>query len=71
MRHLALLPIWRSFQTEEPMNFEGEFYTHNLMTPFFNPGPIEHPQIPVYIAGVNTRMCRVWRVFPKLWPAPP
>jgi probable F420-dependent oxidoreductase len=56
---LALRAIWRSFQTEEPMNFEGEFYTHNLMTPFFNPGPIEHPQIPVYIAGVNTRMCRV------------
>jgi probable F420-dependent oxidoreductase len=56
---LALRGIWRSFQTEAPMNFEGEFYTHNLMTPFFNPGPIEHPQIPVYIAGVNTLMCRV------------
>jgi probable F420-dependent oxidoreductase len=26
------------------------------MTPFFNPGPIEHPEIPVYIAGVNTRL---------------
>ena len=25
------------------------------MTPFFNPGPIENPEIPVYIAGVNTR----------------
>jgi probable F420-dependent oxidoreductase len=24
------------------------------MTPFFNPGPIEHPEIPVHIAGVNT-----------------
>jgi probable F420-dependent oxidoreductase len=26
------------------------------MTPFFNPGPIGHPEIPVYIAGVNTRL---------------
>jgi probable F420-dependent oxidoreductase len=26
------------------------------MTPFFNPGPIEHPEIPIYIAGVNTRL---------------
>jgi alkanesulfonate monooxygenase SsuD/methylene tetrahydromethanopterin reductase-like flavin-dependent oxidoreductase (luciferase family) len=26
------------------------------MTPFFNPGPIEHPEIPVYMAGVNTRL---------------
>jgi probable F420-dependent oxidoreductase len=25
-----------------------------LMSPFFNPGAIEHPNIPIYIAGVNT-----------------
>jgi probable F420-dependent oxidoreductase len=52
----ALRAIWASFQTGEPLNFEGEFYRHTLMTPFFNPGPIEHPEIPVYIAGVNTRL---------------
>src|SRR5918992_2378088 len=50
----ALRAIWNSFQTDEPLNFEGEFYRHTLMTPFFNPGPIEHPEIPVHIAGVNT-----------------
>jgi probable F420-dependent oxidoreductase len=49
----ALRAIWDSFQTDEPLNFEGEFYRHTLMTPFFNPGPIEHPEIPVHIAGVN------------------
>ena len=53
---LALRAIWHSFQLEGPLNFEGEFYRHTLMTPFFNPGPIEHPEIPVYIAGVNTRL---------------
>src|ERR671939_1206576 len=53
---LALRAIWESFQTEGPLEFEGEFYRHTLMTPFFNPGPIEHPEIPVYIAGVNTRL---------------
>jgi probable F420-dependent oxidoreductase len=52
----ALRAIWDSFQTEGPLNFEGEFYRHTLMTPFFNPGPIEHPQIPIHIAGVNTRL---------------
>ncbi|HEU5320026.1 MAG TPA: LLM class flavin-dependent oxidoreductase, partial [Methylomirabilota bacterium] len=26
---------------------------------FFNPGPIDHPKIPVYLAGVNEHMCRV------------
>ena len=56
---LALRAIWESFQTEGPLQFEGEFYSHTLMTPFFNPGPIEHPEIPVYIAGVNTRLARL------------
>jgi probable F420-dependent oxidoreductase len=56
---LALRAIWESFQTEGPLQFEGEFYRHTLMTPFFNPGPIEQPEIPVYIAGVNTRLARL------------
>ena len=56
---LALRAIWESFQTEGPLQFEGEFYRHTLMSPFFNPGPIEHPEIPVYIAGVNTRLARL------------
>ena len=56
---LALRAIWQSFQTEGSLNYEGEFYQHTLMTPFFNPGPIEHPEIPIYIAGVNTRLARL------------
>ena len=56
---MALRDIWDSFQNEGPLQFEGEFYRHTLMTPFFNPGPIDHPQIPVYIAGVNTRLARL------------
>ncbi len=53
---LALRAIWESFQTESGLDYEGEFYRHTLMSPFFNPGPIEHPEIPIYIAGVNTRL---------------
>jgi probable F420-dependent oxidoreductase len=56
---LALREIWESFQNEGPLEFEGEFYRHTLMTPFFNPGPIEYPEIPIYIAGVNTRLARL------------
>jgi probable F420-dependent oxidoreductase len=56
---LALRAIWRSFQTKEPLDYKGEFYQHTLMTPFFNPGPIEHPEIPIYVAGVNTRLARL------------
>lgn len=29
------------------------------MTPFFNPGPHRFPNIPIYIAGVNPRMCQL------------
>ncbi|HZA45080.1 MAG TPA: TIGR03617 family F420-dependent LLM class oxidoreductase, partial [Rubrobacter sp.] len=56
---LALRAIWRSFQTREPLDYKGEYYQHTLMTPFFNPGPIEHAAIPIYIAGVNTRLARL------------
>jgi probable F420-dependent oxidoreductase len=56
---LALRAIWESFQTEGALNFEGEFYSHTLMSPFFNPGPIERPEIPVFIAGVNTRLAHL------------
>jgi probable F420-dependent oxidoreductase len=55
----ALRAIWESFQGEVPLNFEGEFYRHTLMTPFFNPGPIEHPSVPIYVAGVNTGLARL------------
>ncbi len=55
----ALRAIWDSFQNEDSLEFEGEFYQHTLMTPFFNPGPIDHPSIPIYIAGVNTRLAEL------------
>jgi probable F420-dependent oxidoreductase len=29
------------------------------MSPFFNPGPIQHPKISIYIAGVNTGLARL------------
>ncbi|WP_119067158.1 TIGR03617 family F420-dependent LLM class oxidoreductase [Rubrobacter indicoceani] len=56
---LAVRAIWGSFQTEGPLKYEGEFYRHTLMTPFFNPGPVERPEIPIYIAGVNTALARL------------
>jgi len=56
---LAMRAIWDCWQSGTTLNFKGEFYRFDLMTPFFNPGPIAHPKIPVYIAGVNQYMCRV------------
>ncbi len=50
--------IWDTFQTDKRPDYQGEFYQFRLMNPFFNPGPLEHPNIPIYLAGVNERMCR-------------
>jgi probable F420-dependent oxidoreductase len=47
--------MFKTFQTPgEPTYFEGEHYQYTMMAPFFNPGPIEHPDVPIYIAAVNT-----------------
>jgi probable F420-dependent oxidoreductase len=54
MRH-----IWDVWQNGTKPGFQGTFYQFSLMTPFFSPGPIEWPRIPVYIAGVNPYICRL------------
>jgi probable F420-dependent oxidoreductase len=55
----ALRAIWDCWQHGTPLSYKGEFYSHTLMTPFFNPGPIAHPRIPIHIAGVQRFMCRL------------
>jgi probable F420-dependent oxidoreductase len=54
----CLRAIWETFQNDTRPNYTGPFYRFTLINPFFNPGPIAHPHIPVYLAGVNPRMCR-------------
>lgn len=55
----AIRAFWHAWQTGEPLNFRGSYYKLTLMSPFFNPGLIEHPEIPIYIAGVNTGLARL------------
>ena len=56
---LALRTIWRAFQDGTGVDFEGEHYRFTRLQPYFNPGPIEHPQIPLLLGGVNPRICRL------------
>lgn len=56
---LALRAIWHCWQNGSKLDFRGQYYTHTLMTPQFNPGPIDHPHIPVYISAVNPYNCRL------------
>ena len=55
----ALRAIWACWQEGTPLAFRGRSYRFDLMTPFFNPGPIAQPRIPIYLAGVNPQMCRI------------
>ena len=56
---LALRAIWSAWQEETPLRFEGDHYRFSLMTPFFDPGPIDHPQIPILVAAVGPHMARL------------
>jgi probable F420-dependent oxidoreductase len=50
--------IWDTFQNGARPTYEGRFYRFTLISDFFNPGPIEHPDIPISLAGVGERMAR-------------
>jgi probable F420-dependent oxidoreductase len=55
----AVRAIWDCWQQGTPLTYQGEHYSHTLMTPFFNPGPIDNPRVPIHIAGVQEYMCRL------------
>jgi probable F420-dependent oxidoreductase len=55
----SLRAIWNSWQHNAPLEFEGKHYHFTRMQPFFNPGPIEHPDIPVFLAAVGPHMTRL------------
>ena len=51
--------FWDSWQNGTKLNFRGEYYKITLMSPFFNAGAIENPNIPIYIAGVNAGLAKL------------
>jgi len=51
--------FWDCWQNGTKLNYRGEYYKITLMSPFFNPGAIKNPNIPVYIAGVNTGLAKL------------
>jgi len=56
---LAIRAIWKTWETGEPLAFRGEFYTHTLMTPFFNPGPNPYGNPKILLAAVGELMTEV------------
>jgi probable F420-dependent oxidoreductase len=56
---LALQAIWNAWNEQTPLKFEGEFYRHTLMTPFFAPPPNPFGAPKVFLAAVGEKMTEV------------
>jgi probable F420-dependent oxidoreductase len=56
---MAIRAIWASWETGEKLDFRGEYYTHTLMTPFFNPGKNPYGNPKVLLAAVGELMTEV------------
>ena len=56
---LAMRAIWACWHEDAKLDFRGEFYTHTLMTPFFNPGPNPYGPPKVFLAAVGEKMSEV------------
>ena len=57
---MALHEIWSCWREGTKLRFEGDFYTHKLMTPMFTPEPQPHSSPKVFVAAVGeamTEMC--------------
>jgi len=56
---LAVRAILTAWQEGSKLDFRGTFYTHTLMTPFFDPGPNPHGLARIVLAAVGERMTEV------------
>lgn len=56
---LAIRAIWKAWETGDELAFRGDFYTHTLMTPFFDPGPNPYGNPKILLAGVGEQMTEV------------
>ena len=57
---LALHEIWSCWRDGTKLDFEGDFYTHKLMTPMFTPEPQPYAFPKIFVAAVGeamTEMC--------------
>jgi len=52
----SLRAIFACFQEGGALHFEGAHYQFTRLQPFFNPGPIEHPEISLLLGAVGPKM---------------
>jgi probable F420-dependent oxidoreductase len=55
----ALRAIFATWETGAPLDFRGEFWSHTLMPPLFNPGPNPFGPPSVALGGLGPQMLRL------------
>ena len=56
---LAIKAIWNCWEGKAPLDFRGQFYTHTIMIPAFDPGPNPYGPPPIFTGGFGPRMTAV------------
>ncbi len=52
----AMRAVWDCWQNGTRLDFASEHYNLDVMVPLFNPGPIDHPTIPIHVAAIGPNM---------------
>ncbi len=55
----AMRAIWACWHEGQPLQFDGDFYTHSLMTPVFTPLDTQYGAPKVFLAAVGPLMTEV------------
>jgi probable F420-dependent oxidoreductase len=55
----ALKAIFACWQEGAALSFEGDYYRHTLMTPMFNPGPLDCSPPPILLGALGPKMTEV------------
>lgn len=56
---LAIKAVFACWEGKAPLDFRGEFTTHTLMTPYFDPGPNPYGPPPVLVGALGPRMTEI------------
>lgn len=55
----SLRAIFHSFESGDPLAYDGEHYQFSRLQPFFNPGPLECPSPPILLGAVGPKLTRM------------
>ncbi len=52
----AIRAVWDTWEEGRPLDFQGRFTSHTLMTPAFDPGPVASGRPPIWMGALGPRM---------------